>query len=148
MSWINYGNSDLPDGFVTFFAVEEDEEEEMDGRDEKFSIMIQAKDYHDETNIDATKLNEHAAKASNSVFNGLFGDDDYRLVAVASTHKSLFATRRVAAREFMPYSVKESVLIGDLHSKLTEQRNPKRRREEHGCICDEKGKVVTKQRKT
>jgi len=97
---VNYGNSPLPDGFVVFFA-----KNQNTGVTEKWTIMIQAKDYY-KTSISTKKLNEHAERAQSSILDQAFGAR--RLLCVASGHPSLFVKRSGYKRKFIPYSLNEA----------------------------------------
>ena len=134
---INEGNSDLCDGIVTFWA----RDFENPGITKKLSIMIQAKDYHENSTLDAKKLNNHAQTMSNTVLDGVFGD--LRLLCVASASASLIATRAVQfEREYLPFAFNKGELLSDLLSKLKSQRSQSDRIAKYACFCDETGDKI------
>jgi hypothetical protein len=126
IAFVNCGNSPLPDGFVTFYAVQKNPDKPEEQQPwEKWTIMIQSKDYFG-TSIDASSLNKHAERTRDSALDSVFGTK--RLLAVASGHRSLVASLPVKIqREFLPYqlSAEHSTLMKDL-LKLME-RNEKSR---------------------
>jgi hypothetical protein len=104
VAFVNTGNSPFPDGFVTFYAVKKfQNENEMPQHCTKWTIAIQAKDYHFGTSLNAKSLNKHADRTKDTILNRVFGTK--RFLAVASGHASLFARRRVEDREFLPYQL-------------------------------------------
>ena len=136
---INHGNSEFPDGFVTFYAVENDCD---DQQAQKWTVMIQAKDYHGVNNsIDAMKLNCHAEKTEQEALDGVFGEN--RLLCVASSHPSLVTTRSPSQKQkFLPFAFQKGYLLSALLKVLKERRCKKSRRETFAFLCDENGEVV------
>jgi len=130
-AFVNCGNSPLPDGFVTFYAVNDA------NVCEKWTIMVQAKDYFG-TSINAKSLNEHATRSKSHFLDDFFGKN--RLLAVASGHNSLVASRRTPTkREFIPYmlSADHSTLLKGLLGQL--ERNEQSRIIKF-AYCDESRK--------
>ena len=136
---VNYGNSPLPDGFVVFFA-----KNQNTGDTEKWTIMIQAKDYY-KTSISAKKLNEHAERAQSSILDGVFGAR--RLLCIASGHPSLFATRPRLKRKFLPYSLDEAggnQLMPDLLAQMA--RDEETRVEKYASLFSEGSRKLKRAR--
>jgi len=136
---INYGNSDLPDGIVTFYAKQRDPNSEP----KKWSIMIQAKDYHSR-GVDAKQLNEHAEKAGGKLLDGLFGEKRLLLCVAGTTVLCKKAT--TTQRNYLPFAFQHGKLVEDLLASLTEQRSSQSRVETFACDCGEDGEIVTRKR--
>jgi hypothetical protein len=134
---INRGNSDLCDGIVTFFA----NERGFNASPKKISIMIQVKDYHEKSTVDATGMNFHVAKHNNEALNGVFGET--RLFCVASTKNALIARQPVARKhEYLPFIVENGCLLTGLLQELKLQRNEKLQVAKCAFLCDKNGNIV------
>jgi len=136
---INYGNSDLPDGIVTFYAKQRDPNSEP----KKWSIMVQAKDYHSK-GVDAKQLNEHAEKAGGKLLDGLFGEKRLLLCVAGTTVLCKKAT--TTQRNYLPFAFQHGKLVADLLASLTKQRSSQSRVETFACDCGEDGEIVTRKR--
>ena len=79
-AWINFGNSPLADGFVTFWCEATTGEKPSDF---KCTLTNQAKDYHNDSKLDKAKLNKHAERCNAAVLDGVFGKR--RLLCVAGS---------------------------------------------------------------
>ena len=133
---VNYWNSDLCDGFVTFHAQRRDDPHNV----EKMSIMIQARDYHESSTLDTERMNEHAAKHNNDVMDICFGKT--RLFCVASKREAVMAKGKATKRQYMPFIVEEGLLLSEILPRLQVQRNRKLSEEQHGDWCDKHGNVL------
>jgi hypothetical protein len=147
ISFVNEGNSDLFDGGVTFWALHGETSKEgkvtLEHREEKVTIEIQAKDYHGQSKVDATKLNEHSAKVGNPLLDKLFGS--IRLLCVSSPMARAVMSSTVALnkRNYMPYVVERSSLLTTLLSDLQQQRWRKWRIEKYACFYNANDEEVT-----
>ena len=141
----NYGNSSLPDGYVTFVVEDKKaskktaSKKEASKRLQKWTIMIQAKDYHG-SSINAASLNKHAENACTPLLNGIFGEN--RLLCVASSDGSIESSRKASERNFLPFHVQKSDLFKALLKQLKEQRSEKTRIQTYACFCNEGGGLV------
>ena len=111
----NYGNSQLPDGFVTFHA-----KNNKMSVCKKWNIMVQSKDYFG-TSIDAKSLNKLAERSKSHLLDSMFGKN--RLFAVASGHKSVVASHKTKVKgECIPYnlSADHSMLMKGLLELLSQ----------------------------
>ena len=78
-AWINYGSrSPLADGFVTFYC----KDLVSSGTVQRFTLMVQAKDYHNNSSLCIQKLNAHAVRCADKSLNGVFGEKECRLPVV------------------------------------------------------------------
>jgi hypothetical protein len=134
---INRGNSEPCDGIVTFFA----NKRGVKAMPKKISILIRAKDYHENSTVDATRMHIHAAKHNNEALNGVFGET--RLFCVASTTKALIAMKPLTRkREYLPFIVEDGRLLTTILQKLKLQRNEKIQVVKCACLCNKIGKIV------
>ena len=85
-TWINYGASPLADGFIAFYIER--------ARDVlRYTIMNQAKGYHNETKLLKTqKLEDHAGRCADHSLNGVFGGS--RLLCVSGHFDVVKAKRK------------------------------------------------------
>jgi len=133
----NYGNnSDLPDGFVTFYARTGESPFEQ-----KWSVLIQAKGYHGE-NIKEEQLNKLVDKAMDPSLNGVFGKN--RLLCVASSASSFLntGTETVQPRNFLPFAIQKGKLLKDLLIALKFQRSRQWRTATFSLLCSSDGTLV------
>jgi hypothetical protein len=132
---INYGNSPFADGFVTFYVKEKDNDTPF-----KFTVMNQSKDYHNETKLDAKKLNVHAYTGQDKLLDNVFGEK--RLLCVSGAHDVVVAKKTCRTkRNFMPFAADKSMLLKELLGKLESQRNIRIRTSTFGAFLKD-GKLV------
>jgi hypothetical protein len=163
-AWINYGASPLADGFVTFLcthdvslwattpipatASPEGEPPPSDPPNGKplttdhleikpfrFTLMIQAKDYHNGTSLNATKLAKHARSCNDGSLDGVFGKT--RLLCVAGSSTVVRSSKKCPyPREFMPYVPGSGHILTKLLACLELKRNMVTRAFDHALLCD------------
>jgi hypothetical protein len=132
---INYGNSPFADGFVTFYVKEKDKDTPF-----KFTVMNQSKDYHNETKLDAKKLNAHACTGQDELLDKVFGEK--RLLCVSGAHDVVVAKKKCQMkRNCMPFAADKSMLLKELLGKLESQRNIRIRISTFGAFLKD-GKLV------
>jgi len=123
---VNYGNSQLADGFVTCFA-----RDERDQNIFRFSVMNQAKDKHSTGGMPISKLNAHAKRCEDGVLCGLFGSQ--RLLCVSAPHDHLIATNKCKLlRKFIPYLMSDCCILRQVMEQLSDQRSKDGRIDRHG----------------
>ncbi|CAB9504085.1 expressed unknown protein [Seminavis robusta] len=139
IAFINEGNSPLFDGGVTFLAVDRESKEIGELGDVcTMSILNQAKDFHGDSKIDATKLNEHAERVGKPLLDWVFGQK--RLLCVSSTSSSLLVASGTAKdRDYLPYDFTRSKLLAPLLRSLKDQRWLKTRTEKYTRLYDAGG---------
>jgi hypothetical protein len=149
-AWINFGASPLADGFVTFLCTHDvsstattlipataPSEGEPPFR---FTLMIQAKDYHNGTSLNATKLSKHARNCNDDSLDGVIGEK--RLLCLAGGSVVVTASRKCQCpREFMPYAPGNGLILNDLLGRLELKRNMVTRAINHALLCDAKSNV-------
>lgn len=134
---INYGNSSLADGFITFFVAKRSEP----GKTFRFSCMNQAKDKlgYDGTRIGFLPMASIAANATrcnNSALDFLFGGgnsgDRLLFVSAPTEGAGLFAKdeKRISIeRNWMPRVMADCKLLRSLMRTLARQRTARSRRQ-------------------
>ncbi|KAL3921834.1 MAG: hypothetical protein SGILL_002537, partial [Bacillariaceae sp.] len=138
---VNEGNSDLCDGIVTFFAIDRNDSEVV----KRMSILLQAKDYHGTSKVDATKMNLHAQKHDSTVLDACFGET--RLFCVASTRRALFPKGSVGIpREYVLFAFDDGLLLTELLESLQSMRSREFRIAKYACVCNKYGDVVPSDR--
>ena len=135
-TWVNNGASPLADGFITFFC----RNCKNDGAPPfKFTLMIQSKDYHNESRINVKKVNEHAQRCSDPSLNAVFGNE--RLLCVAGNTDVVLAKRDTdVKRDFIPYVCNLGNILTGLLGVLEERRNVNTRISTLATIVDTAGK--------
>jgi hypothetical protein len=158
-AWINYDASPLADGFVTFLcthdvslgattpipatAPPEGEPPPSDPLKGKplttdpfrFTLMIQAKDFHNGTLLNATKLAKHARSCNDGSLDGVFGKT--RLLCVAGSSTVVTSSRKYPyPREFMPYVPGSGHILTKLLACLELKWNMVTRAFDHALLCD------------
>jgi hypothetical protein len=132
-TWIDYGASPLADGFVSFFCKDYrlplkkpfrfffwKEYRESLKKPFRFTLMIQAKDYHNDNQLNIKKLNEHAARCSDVSLDGVFGKN--RLLCVAGNAGVIHAKKSCTVkRNFMPFASNSGKILSDLLETLESQ---------------------------
>ena len=127
-AWKNTHCSAYPDSFVTFYCKQDDCFNPI-----KFTLMIQAKDYHNKSQLNFPKLEKHSKRCEDSILDNVFGKD--RLLCVAGSDKKIIAKNKRNGknkRSFIPYAVNRSKLLQGLLSTLENQRNRKIMDEKNG----------------
>lgn len=140
-AWINYGNSPLADGFVTFFCTTD--EATVGNEAFRFTLMIQARDYHNGSKLKTKKLKDHADRCSDAALNGVFGSE--RLLGVAG-RKEVFHSKGATTieRNFMPYSLDQGIVLAELLPTLLEsQRKLDTRISKLAVYCTSDGKTTS-----
>ena len=133
----------MADGVVTFYVMETGAT-----KCSKFTVMIQAKDYHNGSKLNTTKLNEHAHRCGASVLDGIFGGD--RLLCVAGSQEVVLAKKARAAdkrRALIPYVFDNGLILESLLGTLQSQRNATTRVRVHATFCNAAGNDLTNQYK-
>jgi len=112
---IAYGNSELPDGSVTFVV------QGACGAIEMRSVLIQAKDYFGTSKLDNEKLQKHAAKAVDKTLWVAFGRDP--LFCVASREQKLQVGKKLRHKRcFFGFPVDKGAILEGVMEKLDKQR--------------------------
>ena len=134
-AWINYGSSPLADGFVTFYC-----KDLVSGNVERFTLMVQAKDYHENSSLDAQKLIAHAVRCDDDSLNGVFGEKKCRLLCVAgSSDKVLAKGTCQLQRNFIPYASNCGKILKELLPVLYKKRAYLARIKLYALFCDTNG---------
>lgn len=129
-TWINYGASLLADGFVTFFCKKTDERGAF-----RFTLMIQAKDYHNKSKLNIKKLKGHADRCKDVSLDGVFGE--CRLLCVAGSKDIVEAKQKCTQkRHFVPYASDKGEILKALLAVLESQRNANTRAKRFGTLCN------------
>lgn len=142
-AWINYGPSPLADGFVTFYCQRTTGTTVTADSAFRFTLMNQAKDYHNGgSKLHTKKLNERAVRCSAPVLDGVFGKR--RLLCVAGSKDVVVAKVACAQkRNFMPYAFDSGRILKGLLKTLESQRNLKTRMLINATFCTGDGEDVS-----
>lgn len=139
-AWINYGNSPLADGFVTFFCTTD--EATVGNEAFRFTLMIQAKDYHNGSKLKTKKLKDHADRCSDAALNGVFGSE--RLLGVAGRKEVVHSKGATTIeRNFMPYALDQGIVLAELLPTLESQRKFDTRISKLAVYCTSDGKTTS-----
>eukprot|EP00978_Attheya_sp_CCMP212_P026630 scaffold88046_cov29-Attheya_sp.AAC.2 len=116
-----YGNSDLNDGYVTFFTQPKDNPEE---KPMKVTVQNQSKDFlSPSSTIDARKISEQVVKCSMPCVVSVFG----RGLFCVSSKRAAWSVKEEAkiqlSRSFVGFAIDSSMLLPDLLGKLEDLRN-------------------------
>ncbi|CAB9518086.1 expressed unknown protein [Seminavis robusta] len=142
---INYGNSALADGFVTFYMAKNIEEEPV-----RFTCMNQAKDkleYDGKPpgSLPMKKIAANAKRCSHGALDFLFGKQRLLFLSSPSEAAGLYARHEAKVtidRKWIPRAMTICRLLKDLMKTLAEQRTKAARQGMHNVVVTQNGDLV------
>jgi hypothetical protein len=145
---INYGNSSLSDGFITFYLANRASSDAVPTYITKFTAMNQAKDKLGDSGepkgpLPMKKIAANAERCTNRVLDGVFGPERLLLVSTPTDGSGLFAKKAVMLdRKWIPRVMAQCQILKDVMKTLANQRCKATRMETHAVQVNARGKTV------